>query len=299
MRRPLLVLLTLLALPAFAEVRWRGDFETGDLKQWKRVQMVNADRLQVVSDPVQEGSHALKVTVHQGDNPIGASGNRNELVGPAEPEGSEAYFRWGTMFAKDFPSEHTWQLFAQWHQPEDCCGSPPIQFEVSGEELMFTVSTAQTLVWRAPLVRGEWHDFILHVKFSDDPKKGFVELWYDGKKAVEKTYAATRGNSYMKLGLYRNSTVRGTGVLYHDGMIRGDTLEDVLGALPGSAPAPAVAAGGGGNGSGSATALTGSSGDAPQAGGCSTGTGAPSLAALGLVGWFALRRRRARGYVRS
>lgn len=228
--RRIAALTLLAAAPCFAAVQWAGDFETGNLNQWTKVQEVSPDRLQIVADPVRQGKYALKVTVKQGDNPINASGNRNEVLKEdgSTTEGSEAFYKWDTMFADDFPSAKTWQLFAQWHQPEDCCGSPPIQFQVYGEELQLTVSTAETLVWRAPLVRGVWHEFVLHAKFSDDPHKGFVELWYDGKKVLEKTYAATRANGYLKMGLYRANTVSQTGVLYQDGMIRGQALEDVM-----------------------------------------------------------------------
>ena len=66
--------------PPSSTVVWRGDFETGNLSQWSSAQMVSADRLQVVTSPARQGGYALKATVRQGDNPIGASGNRNELV---------------------------------------------------------------------------------------------------------------------------------------------------------------------------------------------------------------------------
>jgi hypothetical protein len=41
-----------------------------------------------------------------------------------EPAGSEDYDRWSTMFAPDFPSPATWQLFTQWHHMGSN-GSPP------------------------------------------------------------------------------------------------------------------------------------------------------------------------------
>src|SRR5690606_11510211 len=66
-------------LTASAEVLFRADYETGDITQWERKQVVSDDRVQIVDAPVAEGGKALKVTVLEGDDPIDASGNRNEL----------------------------------------------------------------------------------------------------------------------------------------------------------------------------------------------------------------------------
>lgn len=224
---------------AGAAVRWKGDFESGNLSQWTGTQMVSADRIAVVESPIRSGRYAARVLVKQGDDPINSSGNRNELVNSQyQPEGSESYYRWSTMFDQTFPSAKTWQLFAQWHQIEDSGGSPPIQFMVFGEEVQLTLSTSENLVWKAPLVRGVWHDFILHVKFSDDAAVGFIEVWYDGNRVLPKTFGITRANDYLKIGLYRSDTVVPDGIVYHDGMVQGDTLDDVLPRAPPAPPAP-------------------------------------------------------------
>lgn len=218
--------------PPPSTVVWRGDFETGDRLQWTKAQMVSPDRLQVVSSPLREGRYALKVTVKQGDDPINSSGNRNELVRMTrEPTGSEYYYRWSTLFASDFPSVRTWQLFAQWHH-EGSSGSPPVEFYVNGEEMRLNVGgTSGTIVWRAPLVRGSWQDFVFHVKWSPNSSVGFVELYHNGKLVLPKRYIATQYSgmlNYLKLGLYRNETVAQTGVLYHDGFIMAKSLSDVM-----------------------------------------------------------------------
>ncbi|XXF75655.1 heparin lyase I family protein [Myxococcaceae bacterium GXIMD 01537] len=210
---------------------WRGDFETGDRSQWSGTQMVSPDRLQVVTSPVRQGRYAIKATVKQGDDPINSSGNRNELVRMTkEPVGSEYYYGWSTMFAPDYPSVKTWQLFAQWHH-DGCCGSPPVEFTVSGDEMRLNIGgNPGTIVWRAPLVRGQWQDFVFHVKWSPDPKVGFVELYHNGKLVLPKRYIATQFSgmlNYLKVGLYRNDTISPVGVVYHDGWLMGRTLEDV------------------------------------------------------------------------
>jgi hypothetical protein len=217
---------------AGSSVVWRGDFETGDNSQWDRTQMVSADRLQVVTSPLRQGRYALKATVRQGDDPINSSGNRNELVKMTrEPVGSEYYYRFNTMFASDFPSVKTWQLFAQWHH-EGSSGSPPVEFYVYGEEVRLNIGgDPGVIVWKAPLVRGQWQDFILHVKWSPDATVGFVELYHNGQLVLPKRSIATQFPgmlNYLKVGLYRSDTVTQTGVVYHDGWTMARTLADVL-----------------------------------------------------------------------
>jgi hypothetical protein len=233
------------AVPAPSGVVWRGDFETGDRSQWSSTQMVSSDRLAVVPSPVREGRYALKATVRQGDNPISASGNRNELVRMTrEKAGDEYFYRWSTMFASDFPSVKTWQLFTQWHH-DGCCGSPPVEFYVNGETIYLRVGgTSGSVVWSAPLVRAKWQDFIFHVKWSPDARVGFIELYHNGQLVVAKRYLATMYSgttNYLKVGLYRNSTVSQTGVVYHDGWIMGRSLQDVMPTTAASATVVAAA----------------------------------------------------------
>jgi len=225
--------------PARGSVVWRGDYESGDLSQWSKAQVVSADRLQVVTSPVHQGQYALKVTVRQGDNPIGASGNRNELVYLSyEPEGTERWYRWQTMWPADYPSDAPWQIFTQWHH-SGSDGSPPMVFSVRGETVRMLANTE--VVWTTPLVRGVWHDFLFHVKWSPDPSVGFVELWYDGALALPKTYTPTQfagQANYLKQGLYRDAAISSTATIFHDGMVAGTTRQDVD-----PAAAPAVDAG--------------------------------------------------------
>lgn len=215
-------------------VVWRADFETGDISQWSSSQKVSADRLAVVTSPVAQGRYALKATVRQGDDPINASGNRNELVKMTnEPAGSEYYYHWNTMFDSSFPSEKHWQLFTQWHHSGGD-GSPPVEFYVYGEEMRLNIGGSPgTQVWQAPLERGKWKDFVFHVKWSSDPKVGFVELYVDRKLVLPKRYIATQFKgqvNYLKVGLYRDERIQPVGVVFHDNWIMGKSLDDVIGS---------------------------------------------------------------------
>lgn len=303
-------LLLALSTAASASVLWRGDYDTGDLSQWKSVDGLTS-RLSVVTSPARQGQYALRVELHQGD--VSSSGTRNEVVLSSgqynEVEGNDRWYAWSTLFPTDFPAPDTWQVFTQWHQ-SGCCGSPPVEFSVRGESIQLVHDGGGNILWNAPLVRGVWHDFAVHVRWSST--NGFVELYYDGKKVLEPTAVQTLYSgeyAYLKQGLYRDASISPVGVVYHDGMVIGTSLADVAPQLvappppppapvpdagtpdiplpvPDPAPAPVTTAPDAG------TPVQASGVIALPSGGCAQGSASP-LAVLGLVvAGFALRRRR-------
>ncbi|HZR10265.1 MAG TPA: polysaccharide lyase [Myxococcales bacterium] len=231
-------LLVCLSTAASASVLWRGDYETGDFSQWTSIDGLSS-RLSIVQSPVRQGKYALRAELHQGD--IASSGTRNELVLSAsafnEVEGNDRWYAWSTMFPTDFPAPNTWQVFTQWHH-SGCCGSPPVEFDVLGETIQLA-HDGGTILWSTPLVRGVWHDFAVHVYWSST--NGYVELYYDGTKVLDRTSVQTLypgTYAYMKQGLYRDASITPIGVVYHDGMTMGTTLADVAPQLVAPPPAP-------------------------------------------------------------
>ena len=221
---------------------WRGDFETKDISQWGSVDGV-ASHLTIVSSPVRQGTSALRVELHQQD--FASNGNRDELVrNDADTEGMDRYYAWSTMFDASYPSENKWQVFTQWHH-SGCCGSPPLEFDVQGETISLDRNppnnSGTVAIWSAPLVRGVWHDFAMHVIWSSNPDLGFIELWYDGQKVIDGKAVQTLFPgmvNYLKQGLYRDSTISAVGIVYHDGMTMGTTLADVAPQLVPPPPPP-------------------------------------------------------------
>ncbi|WP_415835845.1 polysaccharide lyase, partial [Corallococcus soli] len=229
-------------MPALASagILWKGDFETGNTSQWTRDQSVASSRLQVVTDVVRDGKYALKAIVKQGDDPINASGNRNELLYLThETQGKEYFYKWSTLFPKNYPVHDSWQVITQWHQ-EGCCGSPPLEFFVRGDKINLRVGgNTMPVLWQTSINQGNWHDFVLHVKWSSDKKVGFVELYHNGKLALPRTYGANqfgKERNYLKMGLYRDDAIKPEGTIYHDGFTMASTLEDVMPPAP--APVP-------------------------------------------------------------
>lgn len=71
------------------------------------------------------------------------------------------------------------------------------------------------------IVPGRWYDIVFHVKWSPDPKVGFVEVWVNGKHVLPLTHAATlySGDTvYLKQG-YDGGGAPGQTTVYNDGTV--------------------------------------------------------------------------------
>jgi hypothetical protein len=209
----------------------RADYETGNLSQWGAYQRVAADRISVVQSPVRQGKFAARFEVRNGDNPIGYGDRAEVQVGTNESEGAERWYAWSTMFASDFPRTSAWQVVSQWHANAD--GSPPLAFFAENDSLVLEAHRFSGPgspidikdIWTGPMRRGQWQDIVIHVKWSGSDSVGFVELWIDGVQqrfddGSTRRYIRTLTpgvGAYFKQGLYRQSGIPGTGVIYHDG----------------------------------------------------------------------------------
>jgi hypothetical protein len=222
-----LAILVLSAGIVSAEVIWRGDFETGDTKQWNGAPKAGVT---IVKDPVRDGKFALRI---DGTN-AARKGNRDRIELQHQPakdgtaEGSERYFAWSVYLPKKltdaphslgyFETRNTWsQLMA---------------FEVKGEDILFTTRVPYQRHWdgKGKLTAGKWHDFVLHVRWSRDATKGFVELWFDGEKVVPLAKTATLRDenvAFFQIGLFRE-TSDVPEVIIIDRVIEATALEDVM-----------------------------------------------------------------------
>src|SRR4051794_12397939 len=140
----LLACLVLSATSVSAEVIWRGDFETGDTRQWKGAPR---DGVTVVTDPVRAGKYALRI-----DGTDAARKGKHDRIEfqhqPAPPgtaEGTERYFGWSVYVPKKLTdATHALGYFEtrnSWSQL--------MSFEVKGEDILFTTRQPYTRHWRA------------------------------------------------------------------------------------------------------------------------------------------------------
>jgi hypothetical protein len=196
-------------------------FDRAGLAEWSGAQRVAPDRISLVGAPVAEGRVAGRFEVRPGDT-IGDTAPRAELtLDTMEPEGAERWYAWSTYFDPAFPTSfpNSFVTFTQWRAKDE--SGTFGNFMLWGDRLELRRGGTR---WSAPLVKGVWHRFVYHVKWSPDPAVGFMELFYDGRPVMPKVHVATMAGrpgaavrNYFKQGLYKSYEMP-TGVVFHDGL---------------------------------------------------------------------------------
>lgn len=210
-----------------------GDYDTGDFCQWSTMQnaVQNGDACGYdqkhysarIADGGSGHSTAGRFELRDGDVPDVPGGERAEVrAGRAGDvvEGDERTYRFSLKFDQDFPNPTgTYMVVMQWHPVQ---GPPPLAVEVdrAGNLIVRNANVGEKTAVIGNIKRGQWVDYTLHVKFSDDPSVGFLEAAENGATKVERT--SWRGmptaSNYLKQGLYRDKKDSRTAVLWHDGL---------------------------------------------------------------------------------
>jgi len=221
------LLICLLAIAAPAEVIWRGDFETGTLEQWKGAP--KSEGVKIVQEPVREGKYAVRI---DGSN-AARKGTLDRIefqhqpLPPGTSEGTERYFGWSVYLPKKFTAvtHHVgyFETRNSWSQL--------MSFEAKGEDLKFSTRVPYTLHWTGTgkLTAGRWHDFALHVLWSRDPAKGFVEVWFDGENVVPLVKTATLRDenvAFFQIGFIRETSDVPESIVI-DHVVEATTLKEV------------------------------------------------------------------------
>jgi hypothetical protein len=210
-----------------------ADYETGDFSQWGTCQSalvngscdgVGGDRAMkiVPADVPGGGRFAALFTVRNGDVPEFGGGERSEVseneAGAETREGDERWYEWSMRLPEDFRTPRGgWFIVMQWHAGS---GSPPLAIDLSKGTVDIggdgTDAPRRTI---GPLRRGEWVDYVLHVKFSRSDS-GFVEAWENGKQTVPRLHRPTMSSSenYLKQGIYRDDAGDGTAQVEFGGL---------------------------------------------------------------------------------
>lgn len=222
---------------------WVGDVETGDLSQFAETPWNTVYALDpvVVSDGayVREGHYSVGMTI-PGASDDGTD-TRSELqpdVAPIEPD-DDLWFGFSTMLGEGFPVDQSWQVIAQWKNKGT--GSPPVSVTVADNQFFLQGGAGhpeEPVIFEESLGRaapGEWVDWTVHIRFSDDPQLGSIDVWRDGQQVLERfrppvgtMYPDEEGaSSYFKLGYYRAASIAQSGTVYFDDVLIGERREAV------------------------------------------------------------------------
>jgi hypothetical protein len=347
------------AEPAFAatdpDVIWQGNFDDGmssigghcnyGENGWCGVQTIRAGQIQVVNPPAFEGHGlAARMEVKYGDVYSTYSDERT-LISPSlsmwEDEGNDRWYRWQVMWPDGWVGDYPkWDELTnpnarssagsvvEWHHDANGqveTGSAPLYIGANNTDIWLCLvdqatSACRETITLTKLLRGHWHDFVMHAKWSSDPSIGVLEMWIDGNNVLpwhpcSNMYPGMR--NYLLVGLYRNGhigdpsliwpagtplagqPVYGTdgtpGVVYVDGFIAGKTRVSVDPPVPVDPPP----ASDGGTFTPAPTTPTpipvARSSFMGAGGGCATSGRQGAWLALPLIGLVALRRRRRAG----
>lgn len=212
--------------PAPEPPRWREGFERGDLSGWSF--LLNPRGLSVVRAPVAEGEWAARVEIQPGDLwPNGL--NRVELQHKppvaAVAEGARSCFAWRFYLPQALSAgRHQigyWESYPSYRQI--------MSFEVRGEDISFvTRLPVERVHWQGSrrVTPGAWHQIAMCVRWSADPKRGLVDVWFDRQQVV--LHAASRtlwdAPNLVQIGILRDAPDTSE-VMFLDDAFEGPSLD--------------------------------------------------------------------------
>jgi hypothetical protein len=203
--------------PPVGGILFRASYTPRGLKAFDGAQEVAPDRIRIVRAPGGRSGNAARFEVGPRDR-IGDTAPRAELVKLTnEREGDERWYRWSTFFPESFPTgnPHAFVTWTQWRASDE--SDSHSNFMLWGDELQLRFNGIR---WRERLQKGVWHDVVYHVKWSSDPRIGFIELWFDGRHVLHRTPLRTLKagtTTYLKQGLYKSEALPDAYIL-HSGL---------------------------------------------------------------------------------
>jgi hypothetical protein len=220
-------------------IAWKGDYETRNFSQWETVLRETGGAARIVTRPVAQGSFAARYILGPQTE---ATGSRVEAHQPDEVAsggtyGSEVWYRWAELVPRDsqFARHASFNHLVQWlPDVEECSGAalsvngvarpPRLLFRTKGGDILSHDEGCTMRYERSfdlgRLPRERWLRFRLRVRWSSDPAAGYVELWLNGRRVVERTTLATAPpdvDHYLRQGIYRFRCTCRT-IVFADGM---------------------------------------------------------------------------------
>jgi hypothetical protein len=205
--------------------------------------------IDIVSDP--KGLYGKVYHFNIWDNPAGGKARceaKGIMVNGSElylKKGTNYYIGWRSLWDKNVATtSNAWVALFQMHAYGHTGSGAPLVIRSLGDGKIYLQNNPNGVnqdLWSAPIVREKWQSFVLHVNLSDDPKKGYVELWYNGVQqklyngktlmncATEDKDAAAYNR--LKWGIYRSGAAKGNWNGYMSGAKVGTTLASVMPTL--------------------------------------------------------------------
>lgn len=221
------------AIDAHTKVLWRGDFDTGDARQWNRP--INPAGLSVVKGCSVDGAYAGKVRLSgddaflwNGDKALNRSEFHHRMPDGATHEGRDTYFAFSFYLPKAFSAhKHElgyWESDRTWRQM--------LRFNIRGSALSFQQSSAAGAFWTIAdgASPGRWHRIALHIHWSVDAAKGFAHTWVDGSDMGVhrlRTLPAEDALMFTQIGVLRTQEPA-TETILIDAAVETDNLAELL-----------------------------------------------------------------------
>lgn len=203
---------------------WSADFATAGMKNFKSTPWNN----QGASSPTL-GSGLLNFLMPGG-------GKRSEVEPDFKSlsEGDQYFFGFSVKLAPDFPvNTSDWQVITQFKNDGE--GSPPLELKVQDGKFLIDGDSGGFSQVVGDAKPGQWSHLVLKVKFSSTD--GRVSAWQDGVQKVA-DFAPPSGtmypgkDSYVKTGIYRDSSIGQQGKLAFGSWAIGTSLDSVSKDLP-------------------------------------------------------------------
>lgn len=246
-------------------------FVRQDLKPQNEITWDEPERMQFVRVKGRKGKSIKLTTLDQFDNAGGIDDSirsRTEIViYPEHGEDTEFYYSWSFLIPnnQEHPDDPVADnIIAQWHEPIDKTwnvqnAQPPFFLSYKNDTqakdnyrklgVMYGLryddnndgkmeGGFHSFPVNINIEKGKWTDIVLHIKWSSDSKKGFLEMWVNGEQVVyqgeTRFYAANLytdrlGKTYpniFKIGQYRIGQSN-TQSIYIDDFRIGKRFEEV------------------------------------------------------------------------
>ncbi|QIZ39839.1 hypothetical protein FDZ84_28220 [Saccharopolyspora sp. ASAGF58] len=200
--------------------------------------------VEVVFDP--QGQHGDVYRLHTSGEQEGSEWAWVETRGHKTPdgdrlrftEGDTYYIGWKSMWGPLPTKTGDWVALWQIKDYGSGAATPPRSLRARGDVLDLEYcdpDMKMTQLWKIPLPKDSWNSFVVGVRISSDPFKGWVHFWHNGEEQVlngqTQLPAAMLCADFVtdKWGVYRSDGITGEATAYLADAKVGTSYEDVSG----------------------------------------------------------------------